>query len=170
MECKHLTSGQKFTSDFHICKGIYVSYSSDIYLYIFKFWLTTLNRLIKWPLIHTFFSVTYNRIWAYNVVFISLNSWIINLSVSVWSDCRLPQWSLRARLSGSITQLSNGRKGRWGGMWWSTVWILMEPLAQSTLLTWSTFCFIQARLRQLSKKQAIGKKSDTTSQLDFHGK
>ena len=170
MECKHLTSGQKFTSDFHICKGIYISYSSEISLYIFKFWLAVLNPLIKRPLIHTFFSVLYSRIWAYNVVFF-FNSWIINLSVLFWSDCRLPQWSLRARLSSSITQVSNGRKGRWRGMWRSTVWILMESFAQSTLLTWSTFCFIQARLRQLSQKQAIGKKkSDTTSQLDFHGK
>lgn len=136
MECKHLTSGQKFTSDFHMCKGMYISYSSDICLYIFKFWLTILNQLIKWPLIfwYTLFSVSYNRIWTYNVVFFFLNSWIINLSVSFWYDCRLLQWSLRARLSSSITQVSNGRKGHWGRMWRSRVWILMEPLAQSTLL------------------------------------
>lgn len=59
MECKHLTAGQKFTLDFHICKEMYISYSADIYVYTLNFWMAIFNQRIKWSLIswYTLFPV-----------------------------------------------------------------------------------------------------------------
>lgn len=37
MECKHLTAGQKFTSNFHICKEMYICYSAGIYILMYKY-------------------------------------------------------------------------------------------------------------------------------------
>ena len=63
MECKHLTAGQKFTSDFHICKEMYISYSPEVYPYVYSIFgnFKPVYKMAFDFLMYTFFSVSYNR-------------------------------------------------------------------------------------------------------------